>query len=178
MGGPAKINGIIYSEFDNFFKIDFEVNGINYKSSEHYFQCQKTFDEEKKNFTDEFKNVHEQSEGIGCWTAGGKIKNLRSNWNIIRVREMYDANKFKILSDNKILDILMKTDGVVKFTSSTKFWNFWNARIIEKIRAENRKTEKDEEYLNLLNGLFGDFLDGKLGHNYDGSDFDVDKYFL
>ena len=178
MGGPAKIEGTYYDEFDNFFRIDFEIKGITYKSSEHYFQCQKTFDEETNTFTNEFKNVHEKSEGIGCWAEGGRIKKLRKNWNLIRVREMYDANRFKILSSQELLDILMKTNGKVTLTSSTNFWNFWNARILEKIRAENRKTGNDEEYLFVLNGLFQDFIDGKLGQNYDGNDFKASQYFL
>jgi predicted NAD-dependent protein-ADP-ribosyltransferase YbiA (DUF1768 family) len=179
MGGPAIIDGKNYSEFDNFYRLDFEVNGIKYKSSEHYFQCQKTFDDEINNYTNEFNDIYEKSEGIGCWAAGGKIKKLRKNWNYIRVREMYDANNYKILSNKDILDLLIITKGKISFNQSTNFWNFWNSRILEKIRAENRKTENDLEYLEILNVLFNDFFDEKLGANYEGFDFKVDsKYFL
>ena len=178
MGGAPKIDGKFYSEFDNFYRLDFVVNGITYKSSEHYFQCQKTFDEEINDYTNEFNDIHEKSEGIGCWAAGGKIKKLRKNWNIIRLREMYHANNYKILSNNDILDLLIKTKGKITLQQSTNFWNFWNARILEKIRAENRQSEKDLEYLNILNELFNAFLEGKLGHNYEGDDFEFDnKYF-
>lgn len=177
MGGPAIIQGKDFEEFDNFFPIKFTVNEITYKSSEHYFQCQKTFDDETQKFTDEFEKVYEKSEGIGCWAAGGKIKKLRKNWNIIRVREMYDANRFKILSDEKLLEMLLNTEGPIIFKASTNFWNFWNGRILEKIRAENRGKEKDLEYLKNLDVLFKEFSEGKLGHNYEGGDFDFWKFF-
>jgi len=84
---------------------------------------------------------------------------------------MYDANRHKAASSEKLMDLLLNSKGKISFHASTKFWNFWNARILEKIRAENRRTEKDEEYLVHLNLLFEDFLANKLGKNYDGIDF-------
>ncbi len=161
MGGPAIIEGVEFPEFDNFFEREFTVNEIKYKSSEHYFQCQKTFNDESNKFTEEFSKVYDATAGIGCWTAGSKVK-LRKNWNSIRVNIMYLANKFKIEQNQDLLELLMKTQGAVKLSESTKFWNFWNARILERVRAENRNSEEDRVYLEKLLKLFNDFESSKL----------------
>jgi predicted NAD-dependent protein-ADP-ribosyltransferase YbiA (DUF1768 family) len=39
MGGPATIDGIVYPITDNFYHCKFVVNGMEYCSSENYFQA-------------------------------------------------------------------------------------------------------------------------------------------
>ncbi len=164
MGGPAVIDGVSYDEFDNFFKCEFVVNGIKYISSEQFFQCQKTFDNNTGKFSKEFNSVFSGGAGIGCWTAGSKVT-LRKNWDKIRVDIMYEANKEKIEQNPQLLETLIKTEGQVYFFESTYFWNYWNARIIERIRATNRRTEKDLQYLQILEKKFEDFKNGD-DYNY------------
>ncbi len=163
MGGPAIIDDVPYYEFDNFYESKFIVDGVEYRSSEQYFQCQKAYDPKINKFNlDEFKKVFNSGYGIGCWSAGSKVKNLRKDWEMVKVNIMYYANKFKIEQNLSLLEILVKTEGIIKLEESTTFWNFWNARILERIRAENRQNDNDNQYLEKLKILFEDYENGKV----------------
>jgi len=164
MGGPAIIDGVEYHEFDNFYQCKFVVDEIEYMSSEQYFQCQKTFDVSTKNFNNEFDKVYKAGAGIGCWAAGSKVK-LRKDWDKIKVNIMYDANFHKISQNPDLQEKLTQTKSVIKLEQSTKFWNYWNARILETIRAELRGTEEDVKYLQELNKQFEDYYNGKFNES-------------
>lgn len=57
MGGPAVVDGKTVHELDNFIEAPFEVKGKKFSSSECYFQCMKTTNEE------EFEKVRNAGPG-------------------------------------------------------------------------------------------------------------------
>jgi hypothetical protein len=138
MGGPAKIDGELHEECDNFLICSFEVDGITYPSAEHYFQCMKTTN---KNDHDKIKLA---STAMKSWTLGNEVK-LRSDWEEVKVNIMYEGNLAKFTQNEELMKSLCSSLGKVDFGGSTPFWNYWNGLIMERIRAEIRGTEEDNK---------------------------------
>ncbi len=129
MGGPAKIDGKLMEECNNFFECKFEINNRTYPTSEHYFQCCKCINDS------DFNSVYEANTAMASWTHGNKVK-LRSDWESVKVTSMYNGNRAKFFQNKELADKLIATTGDVEFRSSTPFWNYWNGMIIMRIRAE------------------------------------------
>jgi len=138
MGGPGLVDGEYVDATDNFLPCRFEIGGIEYYSSENYFQCVKCTDQT------EFERVRQSGSGADVWMAGSRVK-LRPDWEIVKVRKMYDGNKAKFEQNETLRKQLLATKGSVSFHGSTAFWCKWNARIIELIREELRGEDGDKE---------------------------------
>jgi ribA/ribD-fused uncharacterized protein len=138
MGGPAWINGEPHDECDNFnTEKPFLVDGIEYPSAEHYFQAMKNDDPEYR------ERVLSKKNGLTAWVEGSKCK-LRKDWEEVKVDIMYEGNAAKLAQHKELTEALVNTGNAeIKFTSSTDFWNKWNGKIFERIRAELRGTEED-----------------------------------
>lgn len=78
-----------------------------------------------------------RNSGCGCdvWQAGSRVQ-LRSDWEKMKVREMYIGNKAKFEQNPKMAAKLISTKGKVTFTGSTSFWCKWNGLIMELLREE------------------------------------------
>lgn len=139
MGGPGIIDGKTHPETDNFGKCFFKLNEIEYYSGENYFQCAKCVTKE------DHEKVRNSGSGLSCWVAGGQVK-LRSDWESVKVREMYIGNKAKIEQNPDFTKALCDSIGKVffGFSGSTDFWNYWNGLIIERIRAEIRNNGDED----------------------------------
>lgn len=139
MGGPANINGRRHPETDNFLQCTFVINGITYSSAENYFQCAKATNDKDREI------VRKSGSGVGAWTAGQNIK-CRSDWEEVKVEEMYQGNLAKFQQNDKLReDLLSSGNGEVQFYNSTPFWNLWNGLIMERIRAELRRGGEEDE---------------------------------
>jgi predicted NAD-dependent protein-ADP-ribosyltransferase YbiA (DUF1768 family) len=137
MGGPASIDNEEHEETDNFLKCSFTIDNITYCSSENYFQCQKTINKE------DFTIIYNSGAGISCWNAGSKIK-LRNDWEKVKVEVMYTGNKAKIEQNPEFMKKLCSSKGPIVFTRSSDFWNYWNGKIFERIRAECRQNGEED----------------------------------
>lgn len=137
MGGPATIDGETHPETDNFLPCNFVIDGINYVSAENYFQCAKT-----TNTTDR-DMVLKSGAGCSAWAAGQRIK-IRSDWESVKVDEMYKGNLAKFQQNDHFRNALLSTNGSIRFTGSTAFWNRWNGLILERIRAELRAASEED----------------------------------
>eukprot|EP01117_Protostelium_nocturnum_P005421 TRINITY_DN1965_c0_g1_i10.p1 TRINITY_DN1965_c0_g1~~TRINITY_DN1965_c0_g1_i10.p1 ORF type:complete len:193 (-),score=55.27 TRINITY_DN1965_c0_g1_i10:172-750(-) len=135
MGGPGLINGKSVQSTDNFYPVKFSVDGVEFYSSENYFQCKKCLD------PIQFEKVRKSGCGADVWRAGSMV-NLRPDWEMIKVREMYIGNKEKFVQNEDIKQILLETSGPVVFRASTSFWCKWNGRIVELVREEMREEGK------------------------------------
>ena len=139
MGGPALIDGEYHSETDNFLICCFFVNDLEYSSSENYFQSVKANKKEDQEYVRK-----EGSTGLKAWSLGNSVE-IRPDWEEIKVEAMYQGNKAKFEQNKKFIDQLIKTTGIVVFKSSTDFWNYWNGKIMERLRAEFRDIEEDKK---------------------------------
>ncbi|CAF0821352.1 unnamed protein product [Rotaria sordida] len=138
MGGPADIDGKSHPETDNFLPSKFVINGITYSSAENYFQCAKTTNEADRNM------ILKSGSGCSAWAAGQRIK-IRSDWESIKVDEMYKGNLAKFQQNDDLRNALLSSgNGSIHFTGSTSFWNHWNGLILERIRAELRQNGEED----------------------------------
>jgi len=141
MGGPGLVDGKVCHSVDNFGYSKFVVDGIEYYSAENYFQCQKCVEDGTGKKTHEFEQVRNSGYGADCWSAGTRVT-LRRDWEIVKVRKMYEGNKAKFEQNPEIAKDLLSTKGPITFDNSTAFWCTWNARIMELLREELRQPEE------------------------------------
>jgi predicted NAD-dependent protein-ADP-ribosyltransferase YbiA (DUF1768 family) len=116
MGGPAIIDGKIYTQLDNFYRCFIEYNEMLWQSSEQLYQGLK--------FTDikYIKEINKKGINHGtAWTMG-----YRANWE-------------KFSQNQALKRTLLSTTGKIKFTKSSPFWNRQNGLILERIRNELKK---------------------------------------
>jgi predicted NAD-dependent protein-ADP-ribosyltransferase YbiA (DUF1768 family) len=132
MGGPGKIDNEEHDETDNFLEVNFKINDIIYCSAENYFQCCKTTNKEQ------FEYIYKSGPGVTAWKAGADVT-IRDDWEEVKVDVMYEGNKAKFEQNPELAKKLCSTKGQVIFTKSSDFWNYWNGRIMERIRAEIRQ---------------------------------------
>ncbi|KAL0481627.1 swarming motility protein YbiA [Acrasis kona] len=138
MGGPALIDGKLVRATDNFHAAKFKVDGVEYYSSENYFQCAKCVDENEK------ESVRHSGTGGDVWMAGARVK-LRKDWEIVKVREMYVGCKAKYEQNSNLKNELISTSGPITFSGSTWFWCKWNGKITELLREELKEPELQDE---------------------------------
>jgi predicted NAD-dependent protein-ADP-ribosyltransferase YbiA (DUF1768 family) len=137
MGGPSNIDGEVHEECDNFAECKFEIGGLTYCSVENYFQSQKATNKE------DFEIIRNSGPGESCWEAGTKIK-IREDWNKVKLDVMLEGSKAKISQNETFLKKLITTKGPVIHTGSSDFWNYWNGRIFERVRAELRQNGEED----------------------------------
>jgi hypothetical protein len=138
MGGPADIDGKQHQETDNFLPCKFVINGITYSSAENYFQCAKTTNQADRDM------ILRSGSGCGAWAAGQRVA-IRSDWELVKVEEMYRGNLAKFQQNEDLRNALLSSgNGSIRFTGSTPFWNRWNGLILERIRAELRQNGEDD----------------------------------
>ncbi|CAF1116876.1 unnamed protein product [Rotaria sp. Silwood1] len=138
MGGPAYIDGKSHPETDNFLPCKFVIGGITYSSAENYFQCAKTTNEADRNM------VLMSGSGCSAWAAGQRVK-VRSDWESVKVDEMYKGNLAKFQQNEDLRNALLSSgNSSICFSGSTSFWNYWNGLILERIRAELRQNGEED----------------------------------
>ena len=147
MGGPAIIDGECHQETCNFQICQFFVDGLEYSSVECYFQAAKATTEKDRDHI----RLNGKT-GILALELGRCVK-IRSDWEEVKVDEMYKGNKAKFEQNKDFVEKLCITTGPVKFEESNVFWNYWNGKIMERLRAEFRNTEEDKKVAAEINLL-------------------------
>ncbi|CAF2693261.1 unnamed protein product [Rotaria sp. Silwood2] len=138
MGDPGVIDGTEHQETDNFLSCQFVIDGIIYSSFENYFQCAKTTNEQDR------EKILNSGPGDSYALAGQTIQ-LRSDWESVKMDEMYKGNLTKFQQDEDLTKFLLESGTEpVDFTESSPFWNHWNDLIMQRIRAELRQNGEED----------------------------------
>lgn len=97
----------------------FYLDGIYYKTSEHYYQSRKFEDKEIKSKIINAKTPKEAS------TIGRDRNNkLINHWHLIKCDVMYEAVIYKFIANNKIRELLINTghEEIIEETVKEDFW--------------------------------------------------------
>merc|ERR1719436_1359429 len=63
----------------------------------------------------------------------------------MKLEEMYVANRVKFDQNPECRKKLLQTNGLIKASGNTDYWQLWNSRILERIREELKPpTESDK----------------------------------
>ncbi len=136
-----------YFFLSNFYKCEVTFEGITYQNTEAAFHAQKTLDvEERKKFST--LNPSEAKR------AGRKL-NLRSDWEVIKTRVMYNVCKAKFLQNPELKKMLLETG--IEYLEEGNNWgdDFWGTVngvgknrlgcILMQIRDELRRNNTTKE---------------------------------
>lgn len=105
-----------YFFLSNFYQCPVTYDGIAYGSSEAAFQAQKTLDIEKRKY---FATLDPSQSK----RAGRRIVDLRSDWEDVKDRVMYEIVMAKFLQNPSLADKLLATNGMTLVEG-----NSWNDR--------------------------------------------------
>ena len=125
----------------NYAEYSFIVDGVLYKTAEHYYQSKKFFDVDIVNKIINAKDAYEAA-------AIGRDKNnpLRTDWEEVKIRIMYEAVYQKFKQNKDICDKLLSTrdEKLIEATTKEDFWGCGPNRtgqnnygiILEKVREQ------------------------------------------
>lgn len=135
MGGPARVNGILYPQFDNFYPCRFMYDGRVWCSSEQLYQASKFKDEDYR------KKINIQRDPSVIWNMGqSREHNLIDGFEERKYELMYTANFEKFAQNKDLRDLLISTgDYPIECKGSTDIWNRYNSEILTQIRERLRQ---------------------------------------
>jgi predicted NAD-dependent protein-ADP-ribosyltransferase YbiA (DUF1768 family) len=139
MGGPAICDGETLHCVDNFLECGFVIESVSFGSVEQFFQWRKcTTDVERD-------RMLEAGTGADVWGASRHIvTDLRSDWEEIKVDSMLQGIRAKFTQNDDLRAQIVKTTGEIDFGNvAGSFWDFWNQRLCELVRAEMRQGTAD-----------------------------------
>ncbi len=97
-----------YGEFSNFSKHGFEVDGLYWKTSEHYFQAYKFVGD------DHFETIRQAKTPMDAANFGrDRSKPLRSDWELVKEEIMYDAVWNKFTQNPELAELLLSTNDEI-----------------------------------------------------------------
>lgn len=106
-----------YAFLSNFYSSPFSVDGIKYPTVEHYFQAQKTLDQNER------RAIAAESTPDRAKRAGRHV-HLRSDWEAVKDSVMLDGLQRKF-ADPKLAKMLLATDGQELVEGTTWHDNEW-----------------------------------------------------
>lgn len=108
-----------YSYLATYSNHGFWKDGIYWKTSEHYYQAQKFLEPKTR-----MKIASAETPKIASKIGRDRKLNLRSDWEEIKQRVMFDAVYFKFLQNKDILKKLLDT-GDANIIEATVKENYW-----------------------------------------------------
>ena len=133
-----------YFFLSNFYPCAVTYKGITYSTSEAAYQAQKTFDENERIRISKL-DPHDAKE------EGQKIKS-RTDWDDIKLEEMYNICKIKFTQNPNLTKLLLETknEEIIEGNDwDDTFWGVCNGeghnnlgKILMRIREELMKSEK------------------------------------
>jgi ribA/ribD-fused uncharacterized protein len=135
-----------YESLSNFANTPFELDGINYRTSEHYYQSMKFTDTDKK--YSKFVNAAATPGGAKI-RGSDKSHPLPSNWESTKVGVMKTGLKAKF-SDPKLKKLLLSTGSneLIEHSYKDRFWGRHPSGVGEnnlgKVLMEIREELKEE----------------------------------
>lgn len=109
----------LHGEFSNFFKAPIELDGKIWKTTEHYYQAQKSLDE------DVIENIRLASDPKKA--AGlGRSLTLRPHWEAVKEEVMKKALLAKFTQHLDLQKKLLETKGI-KLVEKSPFDGYWGS---------------------------------------------------
>lgn len=138
-----------YGEFSNFYFAPFELDGKQWKTSEHYYQAQKTTNPVKQ---EEIRNAETPKEAKNI---AMKAK-LAPDWdNTLKYRAMRRAVLAKFSQNNKLKELLLST-GQEELAEDSPYdfiWGLgdgtgtnWLGHVLEEVREILRIMEQNPSW--------------------------------
>jgi predicted NAD-dependent protein-ADP-ribosyltransferase YbiA (DUF1768 family) len=159
MGSVCTINGKNGPECTDNFQIvspPFSVDGNKFHSAEQAYQASK-FSVGSEAFqrilnADPANKTKEQF-GMEVWMIGNSCLWNRE-FEAIKVKSMYVANLCKFSQNPTLASELRSTRGKIEAAASTWRWQFFNSRILQRIRylLESGDIQQELERITLLDG--------------------------
>lgn len=95
-----------YKEFSNFFPFEIEIDGVKYKTTEHFFQAQKFSNTDIK----QMKKVIDAVTPNKAATFGNdRSKPLRKDWELVKDDIMFIAIQAKFTQSQELGALLVST---------------------------------------------------------------------
>lgn len=110
-----------FFQFSNFYERNFTIDGITYKTNEHYFQSKKFSDADM----DYAQKVIDAETPKKAKSLGrGNSTNLRPDWNTARVDIMYEGLKAKFTQNEDLRNLLLSTHKkeLIENNKADAFW--------------------------------------------------------
>ena len=137
--------------FSNFSRHSFDLDGIHWKTSEHYFQAHKF-----AHIPDYFSKIKDAKTPKEAANLGRSRKYpLRPDWEIVKDDTMRQALKAKFGQNKSIRDILLSTDNneLVENTTGDYYWGCGTyktglnklGKLLMELRDELRKKQDKEK---------------------------------
>ena len=108
-----------YGEFSNFSKYGVELDGLWWKTTEHYFQAQK-FKEKK----DQEAVRRANSPMLAARMGRDRKRKLRRDWESVKVNVMREAVLAKFTQHDDLRELLLST-GDAKIVEHTERDDYW-----------------------------------------------------
>lgn len=108
-----------YGCFSNFSNHSFQLDNLNWPTSEHYFQAQKFVD------TEHYIKVQKaKSPSIAAKLGRDRSLPLRKDWEEVKEDAMYEAIKAKFNQNKDIKDVLLSTGNqeLVEDSPTDYYW--------------------------------------------------------
>jgi predicted NAD-dependent protein-ADP-ribosyltransferase YbiA (DUF1768 family) len=160
MGGVCKIEGHNAPSCTDNFQIvpQLEVSGHRFHSAEHAYQASK-FPVDSAAFKSVTaaspEGMTDEEFGMEVWRIGNSFR-ARGNWDSVKVKSMYIANLCKFAQNETLANELRATRGEIEAAPSTWRWQFFNSRIMARIRDlldSGVSLRSEMERVALLDGL-------------------------
>lgn len=139
MGGVCTIDGREGPECTDNFQIlhqAFEFFGRRFYSAEQAYQANK-FLPDSPMFLRVLRvspvGKSDEEFGLEVWSIGNSAT-TRPDWHSIKVKIMYLANLCKFAQNRSLAAELMATQGELEAAPSTWRWQFFNGKIMNRIR--------------------------------------------
>jgi ribA/ribD-fused uncharacterized protein len=133
-----------YGEFSNFAAFPFELGGLQWPTSEHYFQAQKFLDESYRE-----KIRMTASPMIAARLGRSRSVAIRADWESAKIDVMRQAVAVKFRSHSRLRELLLATgdEEIIEATDGDYFWGCgaeghgknWLGRILMEVRDKLRK---------------------------------------
>lgn len=133
------------SPFSNWYKADFEINGIKFNCTEQYMMYHKAILFSDTEIAERILKTASQSKQKAL---GRQVKNfIGSTWNENCKQIVYEGNKAKFLQNENLLKHLLKTEGKT-LVEASPVDAIWGIGLAEgDPRAKNRHTWRGKNWL-------------------------------
>jgi ribA/ribD-fused uncharacterized protein len=136
-----------YGEFSNFTPFPFVLDGMEWPTSEHYFQAQK-FDDDA--YREKIRTT--KSPMIAARLGRSRKVPIRPDWESVKIDVMRRAVAAKINAHEELRELLLSTgnEELIEDAARDSFWGCgvdgsgqnWLGRILMAIRDELRERTK------------------------------------
>lgn len=139
-----------YGEFSNFASFPITLDGLEWPTSEHYFQAQKFEDEA---YREKIRTT--KSPMIAARLGRSRETPIRPDWESVKIDIMRKAVRAKFLAYAELKDLLLSTgdEEIIEAAAGDNFWGCgadgsgknWLGRILMEVRGELREHEAKEK---------------------------------